>query len=186
MFVEESVWILKNLRNVSKNKSILDIGSGSLEYVMKEQPYINDLYLELKARGYILKTMDMDPNSGADIIGDISSIDLGSSLYDIITTCSLFEHIERGKIDASIRNIYKLLKDGGICLVSVSFNLPLHLHPIDNGLRPTCNELQELFNPYFNCESCFQLVCKHYKEPYISNLDLYPLPIVTCGVFRKR
>lgn len=184
MFLEESKWIQKVIAKVGKIENVLDIGSSDIEYRECKQPYISELYANLPVN---VDTLDFKAGDGVDYILDITEEGCTNCLkkYDVILVCNILEHIDLSKLDNVIGNIYDLIKDNGYCIATVPFNIGLHPSPIDNGLRPTHKELEDIFSKRFVKVSCEKIVCSHYREPYISNPNLLPLPEVTCGLFRK-
>ena len=132
--------------------------------------------------------MDMQQGLGVDYVRDITQKDAVQDLqtFDIVLLCNILEHIDLSKMDTAMQNVSSILNTGGLCIVTVPFNIEHHPSPIDNDLRPSPEELIDLMHKYFSISKCEQVTCSHYKEPYLSNPTLRPIPIVTCGVFHKR
>ena len=59
---------------------------------------------------------------------------------------NLLEHIDNK--DIIINTIDKILKKGAYCLITVPYNYPYHLDPIDTMYRPKPKEIFNLFNGY--------------------------------------
>lgn len=184
MFLEESQWVAKKIKEMGNIQKILDIGSGDLEYRCKKQIYISDMYDNI---GLHIETLDFSGGEGIDYVRDITTVGGIEDLYgyDVVLVCNLLEHISSEKVSVVLDNIYALLREGGYCIVTVPFNIGFHPSPIDSGFRPDVNELEGLFQNRFKTIAVEKIVCSHYREPYISNPNLLPLPEVTCGVFRK-
>jgi SAM-dependent methyltransferase len=185
MFLEESKWIIKQREKLEKVESVLDIGSSDLEYRECKQAYISEMYAKFSEN---IDTLDLKNGSGVDFVLDITDKDCARYLgkYDLVLVCNILEHIEISKLGNVVKNVSEILKDGGYCIVTVPFNIEYHPSPIDNGFRPTAEELEKVFSFGFEKIICEKIVCSHYREPYISNPSLLPLPEVTCGVFKKR
>jgi SAM-dependent methyltransferase len=185
MFLEESLWVKDRINEIGNVRSILDIGSGDIHYREVKQPYILEMYSSI---GIKIDTLDLKESDGIDYVRDISEKEgvKGLKKYDVLLVCSLLEHIIPIKIDTVLENIYRLLKNKGCCIVTVPFNISYHPSPIDNGLSPDIDELEIMFSSRFEKVITEKVICSHYREPYISNPHLLPLPEVTCGVMRKR
>ncbi|MDA9894027.1 class I SAM-dependent methyltransferase [bacterium] len=149
MLYEESKWISKELLFFFKPGSkILNIGSSSLDMRKKEQPHIQKFIFEVSSIANIeIVNVDIQDKEGVDIVGDLTSDDfinqLKSEKYDGILCSNLLEHLDNPiKITSSFS---KLLSDNGVAIITVPYNYPYHLDPIDTMLRPTVNELLGLF-----------------------------------------
>jgi hypothetical protein len=188
MFLEEARWVLNEISNLGPMSKILDIGSGNLMYRTQKQPHIGELYSKVKE---ICSTdiiaVDFNDNVGIDCVCDITKKDslLNFKDCDLILLCNTLEHIDISQLNIAFDNIREALNENAFCIVTVPYNIEFHPAPIDNGLRPTADELISLMSSHFQVSVCTQIECSHYKEPYVSNPNLKPIPIVTCGVFKK-
>ena len=79
-----------------------------------------------------VETLDIDNNSGATYIADITKYNefLRDEMFDIIVCTEVLEHT----LDpfSAVEEIYRLLKSGGILLLTVPFNFRIH------GPLPDC------------------------------------------------
>lgn len=77
-------------------------------------------------------TFDIDPSSGADVIGDLCATNelLASGSFDVVVCTEVLEHVLR-PFDA-IDEIYRLLRPGGTLVASSPFNFRIH------GPLPDC------------------------------------------------
>ena len=185
MFLEESRWVINRINEIGGVESILDIGSADICYREEKQPYISKMYSSV---GTKIDTLDLKEADGVDYVRDITESECVNGLdkYDVVLVCNLLEHIIPNKIDTVLDNIYMLLKSKGYCIVTVPYNIGFHPSPIDNGFRPNVDELENIFCSRFEKVITEKVICSHYREPYLSNPDLLPLPEVTCGVMRKK
>lgn len=188
VFLKESLWIKDRIMdsNLKGSVDIIDIGSASPEYREIKQPYVANLFEWIKTR-YKLKTLDFDPNSEANFICDITNPSvLSIGQFSIVIASNILEHVEESKFQNAVDNIQELVKTGGYLIVTVPYNIALHDSPIDNGFRPDVQKLCSLFKSNFDLVAGESLVDRHYREPYLSNPKLLPLPIVTCVFLKKK
>lgn len=109
---------------------ILDAGSGD-----------GDRYKNFfKFDKYI--TLDINPDSGADIIGSIENILLGDGSVDSVISTQVLEHVKNPQ--KAIYEFYRVLKSNGYCLVTVPQLNELHEEPNDY-FRFTKYGLEEIF-----------------------------------------
>lgn len=149
MLYEESKWVASELLKFCKPGSrVLNIGSSSLYTRKVLQPHIQKFIFEplIKMNVKIINT-DIQNVEGVDIIGDLTSLDfikkLKSEKFDCIICCNLLEHIEEIKpITTAIEDI---VSKNGIAIITVPYNYPYHLDPIDTMFRPTPKVLSQLF-----------------------------------------
>lgn len=90
-----------------------------------------------------VETLDIDPNSGATYIGDITKYNefLPDEILDIIVCTEVLEHV----LDpfSAIKEVYRLLKPGGVLLLTVPFNFRIH-GPLPDCWRFSEHGLREL------------------------------------------
>lgn len=110
---------------------ILDAGSGEGDRYKK---FFNfDKYI----------TLDINPDSGADIIGSVENIPLESGSIDSIISTQVLEHVKNPQ--KAVSEFYRVLKSGGHCLVTVPQINELHEEPNDY-FRFTIYGLEEIFS----------------------------------------
>ena len=114
------------------NGVVLDAGSGGdgerYKKFFKFDKYIN---------------LDINPNSGADIVGSVENIPLESNSVDSIVSTQVLEHVKNPV--KAVCEFYRVLKSGGYCLVTVPQLNELHEEPYDY-FRFTKYGLEEIFN----------------------------------------
>lgn len=129
-------------RETKEMKKILDVGAG--------------MYHHPDA----VTTVDIRPESGADIIADIQDgINLAAESFDCIVLNNVMEHLKRP--DDAILECKRLLKRGGKIIVAVPFLIKIHQEPIDYG-RYTIYKLEDFFKDF-----------KTTITPYGTLTDLY-------------
>ncbi len=147
MWPEEIEWtILQFNRFIPKPaKTCIDIGSESLEYRTKLQPWNQKFYDYLGSRNIKVYTMDLDKKNKPDYIQDISKPIKNILKFDIILATHLLEHVPILKLEKVVKNIENLVKTNGFLLITVPHTYPYHARPIDNGWRPVPKELASIF-----------------------------------------
>ena len=111
---------------------VLDVGAKSAPY--------RDL---VPATEYL--TLDIRPESGADIIGDIHDIPREASSVDTVIATEILEHCRNPH--RAVAEIHRILKPGGICVLSTRFMHPFHPDPHDY-FRFTSEGLAEVFTGF--------------------------------------
>jgi SAM-dependent methyltransferase len=130
--------IIKKIAKTTKNKKILEIGSGKC--VNKKYPYSYAQYF--KAHNEFI-TSDINPSFGHKII-DITKMNSNNE-YDMIICLNVLEHIY--EFEKAVQNMYNALRDSGDIIVIVPFLYPLHDEPID-FFRYTEHSLRIIFKNF--------------------------------------
>lgn len=74
--------------------------------------------------------MDVRPGADVDVLGDLHALPADwSARFDAVHAVAVFEHLERPWIAA--KEIHRILKPGGFCLIGTHQTYPLHGHPSD-------------------------------------------------------
>jgi len=104
------------------------------------------------AREYFRKsrveTLDIDATSGATYIADLcedNSIILPSERFDAIVCTEVLEHVLNPF--KAVDELMRILKPGGVCLVSTPFNLRIH-GPLPDCWRFTEHGIRSLFGKF--------------------------------------
>ncbi len=108
---------------------LLDIGAGSVRR-----------YFCPNATSY--RTLDCNHASGADIIASAEAIPLPDNCIDSILCTQVLEHVAHP--NKVLQEIYRLLRPGGLCLLTAPQMNELHEEPHDY-FRYTCFGLRVLF-----------------------------------------
>ena len=119
----------------------LDLGAGSAKYrnIIKE-----------KASEYI--TFDVVPGEHIDVVGDALNLPFGNDSFDTIISTEVLEHVEKPWL--MVKEIRRVLKPGGVCILSTPFLIPYHPDPHDY-FRYTTEGLRSLFkNENFEVLEC--------------------------------
>ncbi len=109
---------------------VLDAGSGEIrryKSFFKFEKYI---------------TLDINSAARPDIVGSVENIPLNGSSVDSIVSTQVLEHVKNPQ--KAIEEFYRILKDGGYCLLTVPQSSELHEEPNDY-FRFTKFGLEETF-----------------------------------------
>src|SRR3990167_8885324 len=101
-------------KKYAPESQILDIGCGHKPYAK----YFSGTYIGIDH----IKTPE------CDIVADSASIPLGDSLFDAIILNQTLEHTEN--LSGTVHEIFRLLKPGGKCFVSVPMAMKVHSTPL--------------------------------------------------------
>ncbi|MDP2946933.1 MAG: class I SAM-dependent methyltransferase [Nanoarchaeota archaeon] len=143
------------------NGKTLDIGAGSAKYrqIIKE-----------RASEYL--ALDMLPGPNIDIVGDASNLPFLEESFDTIISTQLLEHVERPWL--VIKEIRRILKKGGVCILTAPFINPYHCDPGDY-FRYTTSGIKSLFsNENFEIVECdsygqlFTVLCGFIKFSFFN------------------
>lgn len=150
MFREESIWIkkaLQKLKPLSNHKDVANIGSSTAYFRKTIQPHIHEnIITTLENAGWNVLNVDMKKEDGVDLVADVTKPDFAEPFKDrfALTICTnLLEHVEDIKLVA--KNLAAITLSGGYILITVPYKYKLHYDPIDNGFRPTPQQIIDLF-----------------------------------------
>lgn len=95
--------------------------------------------------------LDKDPESGADVIGDIceTNPELGDAEFDMVVCTHVLEHV--ADPFAAVAEIRRVLKPGGIAFVVVPLNFRIH-GPLPDNWRFTEHGCRALFRQFVTVE----------------------------------
>ena len=128
---------LKNTRAVVSYLSkyisgkTLDYGAGNAKYKGLIVPHTSE---------YI--TFDMVPGEHVDVVGDAHKPPFADNLFNTVISTQMLEHVEKPWVVAG--EMRRILKPGGICIITSPFLIPYHADPND-FFRYTKEGLASLF-----------------------------------------
>jgi len=150
MFREESLWIKTALQKIKPKvftNEVANIGSSTDHFRKVIQPHIHSNIIEtLVSSNWKVINIDLKKEAGVDLIADVTSTNFSDTLNNrfLLTLCTnLLEHVE--DINLVVKNLVAITKSGGYILITVPYKYKLHFDPIDNGFRPTPQQIIDLF-----------------------------------------
>lgn len=110
---------------------VLDYGAGTAKY--------RNL---IKTKAATYTTFDVVPGENIDVVGDVLKAPFADGSFDSIVSTQVLEHVEKPWVMVS--EMRRILRPGGICIVSAPFMFPYHAHPCD-FFRFTTEGMKSLF-----------------------------------------
>lgn len=123
-----------------KNPLILDIGSKEARgsYAFGNPP-----------AGAKLVCLDIEPGPGVDIVADAHDMHIvEDNSVDLVTCVSVLEHVRHPHV--VVKEIFRILKPGGIAYINIPFIFPFHADPDDfyrftyKGINILCEEFERI------------------------------------------
>jgi hypothetical protein len=150
MLIQEANWFKEQLPALEAAQvfPMCNVGSSTAAFRNHDQPWIDELlFAPLSREGRIVKHLDMKPDPGVDIVGDLGNPEflqrVASMQFKSVFCSNLLEHVvER---DAICRTLLSIIPSAGFLFISVPFSFPYHPDPIDTRFRPNVEELTALF-----------------------------------------
>ena len=127
---------------------LLNVGSATADFRLRTQPYVQrEIFERLNRLGVRVVHTDLAAGPGIDLTGDLMDGAFIDRLREhsprSALVSNLLEHVpDPGRV---ARAILDILPAGAYLFVSGPSDWPHHPDPIDNGLRPTPDELAALF-----------------------------------------
>ena len=127
---------------------LLNVGSSTSEFRSRQQPYVQrEIFDPLERRGIDVVYTDLFDGPGVDLAGDL----MDDAFIELlrareprsVLVSNLLEHVPDPPRVA--RAILDILPAGAYVFVSGPRDWPYHPDPIDNGLRPSPQQLAALF-----------------------------------------
>lgn len=113
------------------DKKVLDIGAGA------NSPYAE--YFPNRV------TVDIKPERNPDIVGDITNLPIEDNSYEFILCTEVIEHV--WDFQTAIKEMHRILKPGGTCILTTRFLFPIHEVP-DDYWRFSRFALEKLFEDW--------------------------------------
>lgn len=82
-----------------------------------------------QSRAKTYTSLDIDASLHPDIVGDVLHPPVPNSSYDTIISNQVMEHVKEPWI--MIEQIARILRPGGMCILSAPFMAPFHANPTD-------------------------------------------------------
>ncbi len=113
------------------NGNTVDFGAGSAKYKSIIIPHTTKY-----------TTFDMVPGPSIDVVGDACNPPFPDNTFDTVISTQMLEHVERPWV--VVHEIQRILKPGGICIITAPFITPYHADPYD-FFRYTVQGMESLF-----------------------------------------
>lgn len=151
MFVGASIWIREALAEVeiAPGTALLDVGSSTEYYRTIEQPHVQENVMgPLEARGVEIVHLDAKAADGVDVVCDLDTpgLDLAELLgrhFELVFCSGLLGFVRDPPHTAAV--VRDVVAPGGLLLVDTPWSYRRTLDPRDNMLRPSPDELAEMF-----------------------------------------
>jgi len=100
---------------------LLDVGCGHKPYAPLFLPYVHE---------YVgLDLVESPAGNDADVIGSVSALPFDDASFDTVISTQVIEHVPEPHV--MLREIARVLRPGGVVLVTAPFAWPLHEVPHD-------------------------------------------------------
>ena len=149
----EALWFGKILatKKIAELSPMLNLGSSTTQYRTDTCPHIDKfLFAPLTERGVRVIHSDLKVNEGVDFVGNVleesTRKELSTFWIRSILCNNLFEHVQ--DIESLCAALTEICPIGGLLFLSVPYKYPYHPDPIDNGFRPSLEDLQALLLPH--------------------------------------
>jgi SAM-dependent methyltransferase len=180
MFREESIWIknaLQKIKPVNGRNEVANIGSSTDHFRKVIQPHIHHNIIETLSRsGWRVVNIDLKQETGVDLIADVTKQNFAEQFEErfSLTLCTnLLEHVE--DINLVVRNLVAITRSGGHILITVPYKYKTHFDPIDNGFRPTPQQIVDLFTDVAEHVVDSTIVSVNDIDQYRIKASLFPV-----------
>lgn len=136
-----------------------------------------------------VQTVDFVAAPGVDIVADIHSLPIADGSYDAVFCTGTLEHVTDPH--KAVREVYRVLKPGGVVHIDVPFIQGYHPDPTDywrftrDGLRLLCRPFEEIESGTYIGPSCGLVwIAREWANSWtsnrvVSNLLLIPAALIT-------
>ena len=138
------VFTEEKMKMIASSANVLDVGGG-----IKLGKGLSAYEKLFSKTDY--KTLDIDSAYDPDILGDIHQIPLPDASFEAVICKAVLEHVWDPGL--AVREIYRILKPGGKCLVYVPFLYPYHAgHGYKDYYRFSRDGIRYLFRNFSSLE----------------------------------
>jgi SAM-dependent methyltransferase len=145
MFLEESVWLRRELASIELRSGlpVLNVGSSSEKARRHGQPFIAENVLDpLERRGLRVMNLDIKDEPGVDIVIDlVASEDPAGEVgrFPLVLCNNVLSAVP--DVRALLRAVTQLVEENGHLVLSTPGSYRVRKDPIDNGFRATPRRL---------------------------------------------
>ncbi len=150
MLRREARWLGETMATLPAERlfPLLNVGSSTAQVRERDQPWIDgEIFAPMRRRGGRVIHLDMKPDAGVDLVGDLDDPVFFDSLRALgvrsVLCSNVLEHVRDP--GALARRLVALTPAGGYLVVSVPRGFPYHPDPIDTRFRPDVAALAALF-----------------------------------------
>ncbi len=150
MLPNEASWLGRHLDSIASDRlfPLLNVGSSTAQLREHDQPWIDgSIFAPMRRRGGRVIHLDMKPDAGVDLVGDLDDPAFFDSLRGMgvrsVLCSNVLEHVRDP--GALARKLVDLVPVGGVITISVPRGFPYHPDPIDTGFRPDVPTVAALF-----------------------------------------
>lgn len=109
---------------LTEKASVIDVGGGLRIDPTKNNRGIHNPWAVELAKKIDYKILDKVPDYNPDIVGDVCDLPFEDNSQDAMLAIYLLEHVEEPH--KAIKEMYRVLKPGGYCLIQVPFIFYYH------------------------------------------------------------
>lgn len=166
MLDKEAIWIGRNLTILSLNPDsvVLNFGSQNQKYNHENKCMMDYVINPIRQRCH-LRNLDLQWGDGIDYSGDLYEDKFFNKIkefqFDCVLLCNVLEHVSN--VTELTRRVAELIKPGGYIIFTGPYEYPIHYDPIDNGFRPTVDEVLCLFN---SCQKILGEIIEDFAYSY--------------------
>lgn len=122
----------KFAQQLDRDSTVVDIGCGNKPYA----EYFSGKYIGV----------DHDPKTKADVVSDSINVPLSDSSADAVILNQTLEHVE--KPAETVSEIWRLLKPGGLAIITVPLTMKVHATPLSRENAPHSDLAPSLFSQW--------------------------------------
>ena|ERR1043165_2683202 len=114
-------FLRREFATIKTNERVLTVGAaGDVHKLLVEHA---------QQQAFSVTSFDIDQKYQPDILGDICTYEFGERTYDVVVLSEVLEHVHSPHL--AIKNIYRLLGNGGRLILTAPFIFPIHERPHD-------------------------------------------------------
>lgn len=132
-------------------------------------------------------TVDFIPGPGVDIAGDIHALPIPDNTYDCVFCTGTLEHVRDPA--TAVRELYRILKPGGVIHIDVPFMQGYHPDPTDywrftlDGLKLLCSAFEEIDAGTYIGPTCGLVwISREWANSWTSNRVLCNLLLIPTAI----
>ena len=157
MLVEESIWIAEKIKEILPEEPfpVLNIGSSTLIYRTKKQPFIqNNIFNLFSDEKKQVIHLDMKEDEGIDLVGDLSDENfrrLVKNLKPKLILCNnILMYLNKNTRKELSKILFEILDENGYLIITNSLVFPPSPDPVEAYYRATPEKMyKSLFANFY-------------------------------------